>query len=194
MAVTPSTMLELGTKAPDFLLPDVVSGKKLSLADFSKNEILLVVFLCQHCPYVIHVKGELARIGKEYVPRNVGIIGISSNDVANYPEDSPERLKSMAIELGLNFPICYDESQSVAKSYRAACTPEFYLFGRERRLIYRGQLDDSRPKNGNPVTGRDLRAALNAALDGKGIDPDQKPGIGCNIKWKPGNEPEYFAR
>ena len=152
------------------------------------------MFICQHCPYVVHVKNEIARIGREYVPKGVGMVGISSNDVANYPDDSPEHLKKMAQDLKLNFPLCYDEPQEVAKAYHAACTPEFYLFDQDRKLVYRGQLDDSRPKNNSPVTGKDLRAALDALLSGKAVSDDQKPGIGCNIKWKPGNEPDYFSR
>ena len=192
MATTPSTMLALGTKAIDFHLPDVVTGKNLSLADFSKNKLLLVMFICRHCPYVKHVQGQLAQIGFDYGPKNVGIVAISSNDAANYPDDSPESLREMAKTLNFNFPLCYDETQGTAKAYRAACTPEFYLFDEGRKLVYRGQLDDSRPKNDTPVTGKDLRAALDAALAGKPPLGDQKPGIGCNIKWKPGNEPDYF--
>jgi peroxiredoxin len=192
MAVA-STMLELGTKAPDFNLKDVTTGKSISLSSFSNQKALLVMFICQHCPYVKHVKDELAQIGRDYVPKGVGIVAISSNDVANYPDDSPEHLKGMAQELKLNFPVCYDETQEVAKAYYAACTPEFYLFNQERKLVYRGQLDESRPKNTIPVTGKDLRAALEAFLSGKAIPADQKPGIGCNIKWKPGNEPDYFG-
>ena len=188
-----STMLELGTKAMDFQVPDVVTGKKVSLADFSKNKLFLIMFICRHCPYVKHVQNQLAQIGFDYVPKGVGMVAISANDAANYPDDSPENLKEMALSLKLNFPLCYDETQKIAKAYRAACTPEFYLFDGNRKLVYRGQLDDSRPKNDVPVTGKDLRAALDAALTGKAIPTDQKPGIGCNIKWKPGNEPDYFG-
>ncbi len=193
MAATPSTMLALGTQAPDFHLPDVVTGQKRSLRDFVKNKILLVMFICRHCPYVKHVQDQLARIGEEYVPRNVGMVAISSNDAGNYPDDSPESLREMARTLKFNFPLCYDETQEAAKAYRAACTPEFYLFNEERKLAYRGQLDDSRPKNDLPVTGKDLRAALEAALTGREPMMEQKPGIGCNIKWKPGNEPDYYS-
>lgn len=193
MAVA-STMLELGTKAPDFNLPDVTTGKSISLSTFQDQKALLVIFLCQHCPYVKHIKEQLVLVGKDYVPRGVGIVAISSNDVANYPDDSPAHLKAMASDLKLNFPVCYDEAQTAAKSYRAACTPEFYLFDQDRKLVYRGQLDDSRPKNDLPVTGKDLREALEALLSHKPISPAQKPGIGCNIKWKPGNEPEYFSK
>lgn len=194
MAMTPSTMLALGTQAPGFKLPDVTTGKTVTLADFSGNELLLVMIICRHCPYVKHVQGQLAQIGHDYVPKNVGIVAISSNDARNYPDDSPESLREMVRSLNFNFPLCYDENQEVAKAYHAACTPEFYLFDGKRKLVYRGQLDDSRPKNDIPVTGKDLRVALDAALAGKPIAGEQKPGIGCNIKWKPGNEPSYFGR
>jgi peroxiredoxin len=189
----PSTMLTLGTLAPSFNLSDVTTGQRVSLSDSSQKELLLVIFLCQHCPYVKHIQGELARLGKDYGSKNVGIVAISSNDVKNYPEDSPEHLKSMAAECGFNFPVLYDETQEVAKAYRAACTPEFYLFDAKRELIYRGQLDDSRPKNTLPVTGKDLRNALDSALAHQPIEGEQKPGIGCNIKWKPGQAPDYFG-
>ncbi|HTA76700.1 MAG TPA: thioredoxin family protein [bacterium] len=187
-----STMLPLGTFAPAFSLPDVTTGKIVSLETFKQNELLLVIFLCQHCPYVKHVQIELARIGKDYGAKNVGIVAISSNDVANYPEDSPEQLKKMVVEAGFNFQILYDESQAVAKAYRAACTPEFYLFDQKRSLVYRGQLDDSRPKNDLPVTGKDLRSALDLALAHQPIIEAQKPSVGCNIKWKTGRAPDYF--
>lgn len=191
MALTPSTMLALGTSAPDFSLPDVVAGKSVSLASFADQQALLVMFICQHCPYVKHVKEELAKIGKDYQESDLGIVAISANDAANYPGDAPEQLKEMAIALGFTFPFCYDESQEVAKAYTAACTPDFFLFDRDRKLVYRGQLDDSRPGNGLPVTGKDLRGAIDLALAGQPISADQKPSIGCNIKWKPGNEPGY---
>jgi len=194
MAATESTMLELGTPAPDFKLPDTVTGKTVSLATFQNQKALLVIFLSQHCPFVKHVKAELARLGADYAPKGVGIVAICSNDVVHYPDDSPEHLKAMSQELHLNYPVCYDETQAVAKAYRAACTPEFYLFDQDRRLVYRGQLDDSRPKNDIPVTGKDLRSALDALLASKAISPDQKPSIGCNIKWKAGNEPDYYSR
>ncbi len=193
MAATSSTMLALGTKAPDFRLPDVTTGKTLTLSDFSSHKLLLVMFICRHCPYVKHVQNQLVQIGRDYAPKNVGIVAISSNDADNYPDDSPESLREMASQLNFNFPLCYDQNQEAAKAYRAACTPEFYLFDGERRLVYRGQLDESRPKNDIPVTGRDLRAALDAALAGRPVPGDQKPGIGCNIKWKPGREPDYFG-
>lgn len=193
MVLTPSTMLALGTPAPDFSLPDMtVPGKKVSLSTFSGKQALLVMFISVHCPYVQHVKHELAKIGKEYADKNIGIVAISSNDVARYPDDSPENLKKMAKDLGFAFPVCYDESQSVAQDYTAACTPDFFLFDVNRKLIYRGQLDDSRPENKKPVTGKDLKAAIDAALAGKTVDLNQKPSMGCNIKWKPGNEPDYF--
>lgn len=193
MAVA-STMLALGTKVPDFKLQDVVTGGDVSPATFQNKKALLFMFICRHCPYVIHVKGELVRLGVDYVPKGVGIVAISSNDAVNYPDDSPANLKAMAVELKLNYPLCFDETQAVAKAYHAACTPEFYLFDANQKLVYRGQLDDSRPKNEIPVTGKDLRAALDALLSGRPIPAEQKPGIGCNIKWKPGNEPDYYSR
>ena len=192
MSATASTMLDLGTSAPKFSLPDVVSGRTVSLAAFQDKKALLVMFICHHCPFVKHVKGELARLGRDYSATSLGIVAISSNDPAVSSEDSPEGLKRMAAEWGLNFPVCYDETQSVAKSYAAACTPEFYLFDQGRRLVYRGQLDDSRPSNGKPVTGADLRAAIDNLLAGRAVSPDQKASLGCNIKWKQGNEPAYY--
>ena len=192
MTETPSTMLALGTRAPDFSLPDTVSGREVTPADFAGRKALLVMFISRHCPYVVHVKEELARIGKDYGGRDVGILAISSNDVANYPDDAPALLREMAETVGFDFPVCYDESQEVAKSYKAACTPDFFLFDGGRHLVYRGQLDDSRPGNGKPVDGRDLRAALDAVLAKKPVRPDQRPSLGCNIKWKPGNAPDYF--
>ncbi|MBI4432678.1 MAG: thioredoxin family protein [Candidatus Omnitrophica bacterium] len=183
MALTPSNMIPLGTPAPDFKLPEVVSGKAVSLADFKSQKALLVMFICRHCPYVKHVQKELARLGKDYAQK-IGILAISSNDADNYPEDAPESLKAMALELGFNFPYCYDESQKVAKSYSAACTPDFFLFDGRQKLVYRGQLDDSRPGNNKPVTGHDLRQAIEAVLAGKPIPEPQRPSIGCNIKWK----------
>ncbi|MBI4313750.1 MAG: thioredoxin family protein [Candidatus Omnitrophica bacterium] len=193
MALTPSTMLALGTKAPAFDLPDVVSGKKVSLEKFSGSKPFLVMFICQHCPYVQHVKSELARLGKDYMAKGVGVVAISSNDAANYPEDAPGKLKAFAQEMKFTFPLLYDETQAVAKAYSAACTPDFFLFDRKRELVYRGQLDDSRPGNGKAVTGKDLRAALDALLEGRPVHDDQKPSIGCNIKWKKGQEPASFA-
>ena len=187
MALTPSTMLELGTLSPDFNLPDVVSGKTISLATFAHEKVLLVMFICRHCPFVKHIQLELARLGRDYLGKSVGIVAISSNDAVNHPDDAPESLKEMAQELGFSFPFCYDESQETAKAYRAACTPDFFLFDANRKLIYRGQLDSSRPGSNTPVTGKDLRAAIEALLADKPVDPDQKPSIGCNIKWKRGN-------
>jgi len=186
-----SMMLPLGTRAPSFALHDVVSGQPYSLNSFVGKAALLVIFMCRHCPYVVHVQDEIARIGQDYQDTELGIIGISSNDPAHYPADAPDRLKEMAQCLHLSFPICFDETQEIAKAYRAACTPEFYLFDSHRRLAYRGQLDDSRPGNNKPVTGRDLRAAIDALLGGKSVDSNQKTSIGCSIKWKPGNAPPY---
>lgn len=184
MSLTPSTMAALGTKTPEFALPDVVSGKMISLESFSKKKILLVMFICRHCPYVQHVKEELARLGKDYSIKDVGIVAVSSNDAANYPDDRPEKLKEMAEELGFTFLFCYDETQKVARAFAAACTPDFFLYDKDRKLIYRGQLDASRPGNGIPVTGRDLREAMDRALSGRPVSANQKPSIGCNIKWK----------
>lgn len=191
MALTTSTMLPLGTKAPNFLLTDVVSGKTISLDTFAGKQALLIMFICRHCPFVKHVQSQLAQIGKDYADTDVAIVAISANDAANYPDDAPEKLKQMATELGFTFPLCYDESQETAIAYTAACTPDFFLFDANRELVYRGQLDDSRPSNDKPVTGKDLRAALNAVLADSTVNPDQKPSIGCNIKWKPGSEPAY---
>lgn len=192
MSKTPSTMLALGTLAPDFSLPDVTSNKTISLSDFQDQKALLVMFICYHCPYVQHIKGELTKIGKDYVDKSLAIVAISANDIATHPDDAPDRLKAMAQEEGFNFAFAYDETQAVAKAYKAACTPDFFLFDHERKLVYRGQLDDSRPGNYLPVTGKDLRQALDALLTDKPINPIQKPSLGCNIKWKPGNEPDYF--
>lgn len=176
-------MLALGTPAPDFMLPDIVTGADVSLADFASKKALLVMFICQHCPFVIHVQEELARIGKDYAQSALGIVAISSNDVEDYPEDSPQNLAKMARKLGFVFPFCHDETQAVAAAYRAACTPDFFLFDEKRKLVYRGQLDGSRPGKGAP-DGRDLRAAIEAVLANREVDPDQKPSVGCNIKWK----------
>src|SRR5712672_2279851 len=182
MALTPSTMLPLGTAAPDFNLPDT-TGKHVSLADFKASPALLVIFMCNHCPYVIHIRAGLAQLARDYAPKRVAIVGISSNDVEHYPDDSPAKMKEEAKSAGYIFPYLYDESQSVAKAYRAACTPDIFVFDQDQRLVYRGQMDDSRPGNGIPVTGRDVRAALDAILAGKPVSPNQKPSIGCNIKW-----------
>ncbi len=177
-------MLPLGTPAPAFQLPDVVSGRILGLDAFKDKKALLVMFICRHCPYVKHVQQELAKIGKDYLREPLGIVAISSNDASAYPDDAPASLREMASELEFNFPFCYDESQDVARAYTAACTPDFFLFDGACRLAYRGQLDDSRPRNDIPVTGRDLRAAIDALLNERPIDQDQKPSIGCNIKWR----------
>ena len=194
MVKTLSTMLDLGTSSPDFSLPDVVSGQLISLNTFAGKKALLVMFICRHCPFVKHIQQELARIGKDYFDKDVGIVAISSNDAASFPEDSPSSLKQMAEELDFRFPFCYDESQETAKAYQAACTPDFYLFNEARELVYRGQLDDSRPGNDIPVTGKDLRGALDAVLREEPVSREQRPSIGCNIKWKAGNEPEYHAK
>ena len=184
MSRTESTMLPLGTVAPEFQLPNVTSGKSVSLADFEGRKGLLVMFICRHCPYVKHVQHELANIGRDYGGKPLGIVAISSNDAVGYPEDSPERLREQAAELGFTFPYLYDESQQVARAYDAACTPDFYLFDGSKKLVYRGQLDNSRPRNENPVTGRDLRSAIDAVLNGQPVDPNQTPSLGCNIKWR----------
>jgi peroxiredoxin len=189
MAATPSTMMQLGTRAPQFALPDVSTGQQILLEDFKDKKALLVMFICKHCPYVMHVKQALIDLGKDYADRSLGIVSISSNDPHAYPEDAPKRLATLAAEF--SFPILYDETQAVAKSYLAACTPEFFLFDSDRRLAYRGQLDDSRPGNNKPVTGRDLRSAIDAVLDGKPVDRNQRASVGCSIKWKPGNKPDY---
>jgi len=191
MAEMPSTMLALGTKAPHFRLPDP-HGKWVSLDDFKNAPALLVVFMCNHCPYVKHIQSKLAEVAKEYQAKGVGVVGINSNDVANYPDDRPEKMAEEIKRVGYTFPYLYDESQEVAKAYRAACTPDLYLFDREHRLVYRGQFDDSRPGSGRPVTGADLRAALDAVLAGRPVAGNQRPSLGCNIKWKRGNAPDYF--
>ena len=183
-------MLPLGTAAPDFQLPDT-NGKTVSLADF-KGRPLVVMFICNHCPYVIHLRNGLAQFARDCQERGVAIVGISSNDVANYPQDGPKEMAVEAKNAGYVFPYLYDESQAVARAYHAACTPDFYVFDAEHRLVYRGQFDEARRGNTLPVTGKDLRAAVDAVLAGKPVAAEQKPSIGCNIKWKAGNEPEYF--
>ncbi|PYV37187.1 MAG: thioredoxin family protein [Acidobacteria bacterium] len=182
MAETLSTMLALGTTAPRFKLRDVVTGKEISLDTFAGKSALLVMFISRHCPYVQHVKSEIARVGKDYSDKALGIVAIT------------DRLKEMAQELRFLFPVCYDETQDVAKAFSAACTPDFFLFDKQRKLSYRGQMDDSRPGNSIPVTGRDLRTAIDALLAGRPVPQDQRPSIGCNIKWKPGNAPQYFRQ
>jgi peroxiredoxin len=185
-------MLPLGTKAPDFSLVNI-DGRAVSLADFDDSKSLLVMFICNHCPFVKHIADALAKFGAEYMNKGLGIVAINSNDVANYPADSPEQMVAEAESRGYPFPYLYDESQDVAKEYHAACTPDFFLFDRGRRLVYRGQFDSSRPDSGIPLTGADLRAAVDAVLAGKKPSERQQPSIGCNIKWKPGNEPDYFG-
>jgi peroxiredoxin len=186
-------MLDLATAAPDFALPDVVTGEIISLASFAGKKGLLVMFICRHCPYVKHVQDQLAKIGQDYVSQGLGIVAISANDADKYPDDGPDSLKEMAKELSFNFPLCFDASQATAKAYTAACTPDFFLFDPNFHLAYRGQLDDSRPGNDLPVTGQDLRAAIATVLANQTPSPEQKPSIGCNIKWKPGNEPTYYG-
>ena len=194
-----STMLALGTAAPDFSLPDVSDGRTVSLADFAERKALLVMFLCAHCPYVVHVRPELARLARDYAGASVGIVAITANDASQYPDDAPAPTAAMARVAGFTFPFLYDETQAVAKAYSAACTPDFFLFDGTRRLVYRGQLDSSRPGRGadrpgsGALNGADLRAALDAVLAGQPVNPEQRPSIGCNIKWKPGNEPAYFG-
>lgn len=184
MARTPSNMLDLGTKAPNFTLPNAVDAKVYSFSDVQGKRGTVVMFICNHCPYVMHVFDGIASLANDYMKQGFGFVAISSNDVENYPDDSPELMKKTAEEQGFNFPYLYDESQDVAKAYDAACTPDFYLFNTEMSLVYRGQMDNSRPKNNIPVTGNDLRAALDALLTGTPIDSLQKPSLGCNIKWK----------
>jgi peroxiredoxin len=193
MSAVPSTMLPLGTELPEFTLRNAVDGRTVSAADYRDHPAVLAMFICNHCPYVQHVKREIGRVAADYAPRGVGIVAISSNDVAAYPDDAPDKMQALARAEGWHFPYLYDEAQAVARAFHAACTPEFYLFDKARKLVYRGQMDGSRPKNDVPVTGEDLRAALDALLAGKAIASQQTPGVGCNIKWKPGNEPAYLA-
>jgi peroxiredoxin len=194
MAATASTMkLPLGAEAPSFDLPDA-SGSRVSLAGLEGSAALLVAFICQHCPYVKHVRGGFAALAAEYQGRGVAVVAIASNDVQQYPEDGPDGMAREAAEARYTFPYLFDETQEVAKAYGAACTPDFFVFDRDRRLVYRGQMDGARPGNGVPVTGEDLRRALDAALAGAAAPQVQRPSLGCNIKWKPGNEPVYFTR
>ena len=192
MSLTQSTMQELGSKAPDFSLPEVRSGKTVSLNDFADKEVLLVVFMCAHCPYVKLVESELAAIGNDYYNRSFGMVGISANDADAYPDDAPPKLKEQAERLGFVFPYLYDRTQETAKAYTAACTPDIFLYNAQRELVYRGQLDNARPGNGKPVTGQDLRVAIECLYEGKPIPQQQIPSAGCNIKWKSGSEPKYF--
>lgn len=184
MAVTPSNMVPLGTIAPDFTLPDTVSGRMMSLRELKSEIATVIMFICNHCPYVQHVQHELVRLANDYQPKGISFIAISSNDVVGYPDDAPDKMKEVAERLGYPFPYLYDETQEVAKAYDAACTPDFYIFDKDLKCVYRGQLDDSRPGNLIPVTGRDIRAALDSILRGEPVNPDQKPSVGCNIKWK----------
>lgn len=191
MVMTASTMLPLGSQAPHFSLPNV-DGGSVALEDFSGKPVL-VAFICNHCPFVVHLREEFAKFAGEYQGKGLGIVAISANDVETHPDDSPEKMQVEAQTYGYTFPYLYDESQSVAKEYKAACTPDFFLFDAQHRLAYRGQFDDSRPQSGIPITGADLRAACDAVLGGQQAPAEQKPSIGCNIKWKPGNAPEYFT-
>ncbi|HYN14153.1 MAG TPA: thioredoxin family protein [Terriglobales bacterium] len=193
MAETPSTMAPLGVRAPHFRLPDMVTGRIVSLDDYKTAPALLVMFICSHCPYVKHVREHLAQLVREYQARGVAAVAISSNDVAQFPEDGPDGMKEEARTVGYTFPYLFDQTQEVAKEYRAACTPDFFVFDKDRRLVYRGQMDDSRPSSDHPVTGKDLRAALDSVLAGRQVSADQKPSLGCNIKWKEKNAPEYAA-
>ncbi|MEM6805835.1 MAG: thioredoxin family protein [Bacteroidota bacterium] len=184
MARTPSNMLALGTQAPGFQLADTVSGKIMSLSEFASDKATLIMFICNHCPFVIHVHPQLTGIAKDYQEKGLSVIAISSNDVVNYPQDGPDKMKLLAEKLAFSFPYLYDENQEVDKAYQAACTPDFYLFDGDQKLVYRGQLDGSRPGNQVPLTGEDLRAAIEAVLSGEAVNSDQKPSLGCNIKWK----------
>jgi thiol-disulfide isomerase/thioredoxin len=184
MALTPSTMLPLGTQAPEFVLPDTVSHQTLSLAQLKSDVATVIMFICNHCPYVKHVTHELVKLANDYQNKKIAFIAISANDIVNHPDDGPEKMHETALKLGFTFPYLYDETQATAKAYYAACTPDFYIFDKDLRCVYRGQLDDSRPGNGIPVTGKDIRAALDAIVKHDPVDPDQKPSMGCNIKWK----------
>jgi len=192
MVMTASTMLPLGTEAPPFALPDI-AGKTVSVSDFDAADVLLVVFMCNHCPFVKHIIDGFVALAKEYQGKGVAVVGINSNDVDGYPEDRPELMAKLAQTKSFTFPYLYDATQAVAKAYCAACTPDFFVFDRDRRLVYRGQMDESRPGNDEPITGADLRAALDAVLAGRSVPEEQRPSMGCNIKWKAGNEPDYFG-
>ena len=190
MTLTASEMLPLGTSAPDFNLPDT-EGKMVSLNDFKEAKAFLVIFMCNHCPFVKHILSQMINLIKDFQTKEVAVVGINSNDVVNYPDDSPKMMAELVKKAGFTFHYLYDESQEVAKAYRAACTPDFFLFDSDKSLVYRGQMDDSRPGNGIPVTGADLTAAIKAVIEGKPVSEEQKPSMGCNIKWKKGNEPDY---
>jgi len=191
MVRTASTMLSLGTQAPDFALINI-DGKTVSLSDFRGKKALVVIFMCNHCPYVKHVAAELTHVSNDYMPKGIGFVGISSNDIVAHPDDSPEMMKAEAAKQGYAFPYLFDADQSVAVAYKAACTPDIFVFDSSHRLVYRGQLDDSRPKTDKPLTGKDLRSALDSLLAGEPVSSEQRASIGCNIKWKNGGEPEYF--
>lgn len=196
MVRTESTMLQLGTSAPDFRLLNTntaYGGEEVSLADLKEKSAILVIFMCNHCPFVIHVRDELVKFVAQYQPKGLVVVAISANDATTHPADSPTEMARAADEFGFTFPYLYDENQEVAKAYQAACTPDFFLFDGQLKLAYRGQFDDARPSNQIPVTGKDLRAAVDAVLAGEAVHVEQKPSIGCNIKWKPGQEPDYFA-
>ena len=184
MALTPSNMIPLGTLAPAFTLPDTVSGTQKSLNELKGEKATLIMFICNHCPYVKHVNPQLAKLATDYQPKGVNLVAISSNDITAHPEDSPEKMRELALKENFSFPYLYDESQQVAKAYDAACTPDFYIFDKDLKLVYRGQLDDSRPGNQIPLSGKDIRAALDSLLAGQPVSPYQRPGIGCNIKWR----------
>jgi len=188
MAETPSSMLDLGTRAPEFRLRDAVTAREVSSADFDGAAALLVMFICNHCPFVVHVREQIGRLARDYEGR-VAVVAINSNDLRTHPQDGPVPMRELAVAEGWKFPYLFDSTQQVARAYRAACTPDFFLFGRDRRLTYRGRLDASRPGNKVPVTGKDLRAAIDATLEGRDPSPDQRPSIGCGIKWSAGNEP-----
>ena len=192
MARTPTTDIALGFKAPQFQLPDVVTAQKISFEDIAGKKGTVVMFICNHCPFVVHVMDELIRLGNDYKNQEIGFVAINSNDVENYPDDSPDKMKALASEKHFPFPYLFDKTQEVAKSYFAACTPDFSVFDADNKCVYRGQLDDSRPGNGLPVTGKDLRNALDRLVAGTPIPADQRPSLGCNIKWKAGNEPDYY--
>lgn len=193
MARTPSQMIDLGTEAPNFSLPDVVSGNHVSLDNYPDAKGFMIAFICNHCPFVQLIRHEFARYGREYSEKGIAVIAINSNDIQAHPEDGPDAMRDDARRFGYKFPYCLDEDQSVAKTYQAACTPDLYLFDANRKLVYRGQFDGARPGNDTPVTGADLRAATDALLAGQAIPADQKASLGCNIKWKPGNAPDYYS-
>ncbi|HIA03365.1 MAG TPA: thioredoxin family protein [Myxococcales bacterium] len=193
MARTPSTMLPLGTKTPDFSLTNTVDGRRVSLSDFNEDRGLLVMFICNHCPFVVHLREELVHLANHFVEQGFGVVAINSNSDQSHPQDGPENMASLAREEEWNFPFLFDAEQEVVKAFSAACTPDFFIFNGDQELVYRGQMDDSRPGSGIPVSGRDLSAAMEAVLAGEAVSAEQKPSLGCNIKWHAGNEPNYFA-